>query len=338
MNVLPSHLVRAALGSLLAIGCVSAPRGPVQPAPYSEPSAYPARPDWSGKPPSWSKLADIEEWLAGPGPREYPEYVPTAQLELAEGRLRLAESEGKRLPPQVLDSRLRTAEAGFQDLLARKDLEPLQRQRAQRGLAAVGDLRSGSEPAPATKSKSQSAAPAPALAPAGLAILPRAEWNAATPVRSRLTPAGVPFTRITVHHSAKYSSDIGPLSSDNVGETIKDIQTVHVRDEGYGDIGYHFLIDPAGRIWQGRGLEWQGAHANGANNVGNVGICLLGDFNHEQPNPRALASLEALVDALCERHHIPRSRIYGHRQLRSTECPGDALMAWVSRYSAGASH
>jgi hypothetical protein len=284
---------------------------------------------------SWSKLADIEEWLAGPGPREYPEYVPVAQLELAEGRLKLAESEGKRLPPEVVASRLRTAEAGFKDLLARKDVETTQRQRAQRGLARIDQLQAGADDAPVPASRSKVAAPAVAVT--GFTVLPRTQWNADSAVRGRLTPAS-PWTRITVHHSAKYSSEIGPLSSGNVAETIHDIQKVHVRDEGYGDIGYHFLIDPTGRVWQGRSLEWQGAHANGANNVGNIGICLLGDFNHERPDPRALAALEALTDALCERHHIARSRVYGHRQLRSTECPGDALMAWVSRYTAGASH
>lgn len=335
MNV--HRLVRVGLCALLAAGCVSAPNGPTEPSAADAP-AYPTRPDWSGRPVSWTKLADIEEWLAGPGPREYPEYVPVAQLELAEGRLKLAESEGKRLPPEVVASRLRTAETGFKDLLARKDLDASQRQRAQRGLATIDGLQAGTaaDRAPASSPRAKVAA-SPVTAP-GFTILPRAQWNADTAVRSRLTPASVPFTRITVHHSAKYSSEIGPLSSGNVAETIHDIQKVHVRDEGYGDIGYHFLIDPTGRVWQGRSLEWQGAHANGANNVGNIGICLLGDFNHERPDPRALVALEALTDALCERHHIARSRVYGHRQLRSTECPGDALMAWVSRYTAGATH
>jgi N-acetyl-anhydromuramyl-L-alanine amidase AmpD len=153
-----------------------------------------------------------------------------------------------------------------------------------------------------------------------------------------LTSARGGWSRITIHHSAKYSKEIGTPSSLNVAGAIKDIQTVHRRDEGYGDIGYHFLIDPAGRIWQGRLLDWQGAHAGGENNVANIGICLFGNFNTERPDPRALAALEKLVDALCERHDIARSRVFGHRQLRSTECPGDALMAWVSRYAAGATH
>ena len=50
------------------------------------------------------------------------------------------------------------------------------------------------------------------------------------------------------------------------------------------------------------------------------------------------SAVEELIDALCARHGISRSRIYGHRQLHPTQCPGDPLMAWVSRYASGASH
>ncbi|NOT30229.1 MAG: N-acetylmuramoyl-L-alanine amidase [Planctomycetes bacterium] len=188
-----------------------------------------------------------------------------------------------------------------------------------------------------SSSKPASAAPV-ALAPAGLTIQPRAAWKAAAILTHRLTGASGGWNRITLHHSAKYSKEIGTPTASNVGEVLKDIQTVHMRDRGWGDIGYHFLIDPTGRIWQGRLLDWQGAHAQGSNNVANIGVCLLGDFNHERPDPRALESLERLVDGLCERHHIARSRVYGHQKFAPTECPGDALMAWIARYSAGATH
>jgi len=298
----------------------------------------PTYPHWAGRPVTWSKLGDIEDWLEGSGPRQYPEFVSRAQLELAEGRLALAKKDSAGLAAPVLAQRLRASEAGFQGLLARDGLEVALRVRAERGLQEVETLRGGAPKA--ARAPAATAKAAPVASASSLQIQPRSAWNAAAPIPSRLTPSGA-FTRITIHHSAKYSREIGTLTAGNVASTLKDIQTVHMRDERYGDIGYHFMIDPAGRIWQGRTLDWQGAHAggaNGQNNVGNIGICLLGDFNTERPDPRALASLEELVDKLCERHGIPHSRIYGHRQLRSTECPGDALMAWVSRYAAGATH
>ncbi len=100
----------------------------------------------------------------------------------------------------------------------------------------------------------------------------------------------------------------------------------------YGDIGYHFVIDPYGRLFEGRDLRYQGAHANGDNNVGNIGICLIGNFEKEKPTQAALDALEREIGALRQKYDIPRSRVYGHRELRATECPGDALMRWVERY------
>lgn len=324
---------------LLFAACTTVPPVALDAAPEYDPA--PAYPHWSGRPVSWSKLGEIEDWLAGSGPARYPEYVATAELELAEGRLGLAKKEQKGLSEPVLSGRLKAAETGFRTVLARSDLQPALRVRAEQGLDQIEALRG--EAAPRTI-KVPVKAPIPAASlgsPGGLTIQPRTAWNAAGAAPRRLTAASGNWSRITIHHSAKYSREIGSPSTGNVAGAIKDIQTVHMRDEGFGDIGYHFLIDPAGRIWQGRLLDWQGAHAggaNGANNVGNIGICVLGDFSNERPDPRALASLEKLVDALCERHHIARSHLYGHRQLRSTECPGDALMAWVTRYAAGATH
>ena len=331
MNFRSSLLVSASL--VLISACASVP-------PPSADAAHdfdttPTYPHWAGRPVTWSKLGDIEEWLNGDGPRQYPSYVAAAQLELAEGRLVLARRESAGLAAPVLASRLRASENGFKTVLREPRLQPAIKARAEKGLQEIETLR-GTTLAAATGAKPTAVA-AGAL-PAGMMIQPRSAWSAVGPVLSRLTAATGAWSRVTIHHSAEYSKQIGVPSSGNVAGAIHDIQTFHMREEGYGDIAYHFIIDPAGRIWQGRSLEYQGAHAGGANNVGNIGICVLGNFNAERPDPRSLASLEGLVDALCERHHIPRTRIYGHRQLRSTECPGDSLMAWVSRYVAGATH
>ena len=52
-------------------------------------------------------------------------------------------------------------------------------------------------------------------------------------------------------------------------------------ERGWTDIGYHFVIDPAGTIYEGRDIRVRGAHVEGAN-TGKVGLLLLGDF---QPDP-----------------------------------------------------
>lgn len=332
MNFRSSLLAFASLVVLAA--CATPPARSVDAPPAYD--SIPTYPHWAGRPVTWSKLGDIQQWLEGAGPRQYPDFVATAELELAEGRLVLARKEGSGLAAPVLDGRLKASEAGFKAVLARPDVRPALQLRAERGLEQIEGLR-GARVVGGSKAPSGTAAQSTS-ASSRLAIQPRTAWNAANPIGSRLTSVIDGWSRITIHHSAEYSKLLGAPSSGNVAGAIKDIQTYHMREEGYGDIAYHFMIDPAGRIWQGRSLQWQGAHAGGTNNVGNIGICVLGNFNAERPDPRSLTALEDLVDALCERHHIPRSRLYGHRQLRSTECPGDSLMAWVSRYAAGATH
>ena len=101
----------------------------------------------------------------------------------------------------------------------------------------------------------------------------------------------------------------------------------------WGDIGYHFLIDPAGHVFQGRDLVWQGAHAEGDNNIQNIGICLIGNFDEEQPSKAALESLRKLLDSLRKTYSIAKSAVLGHQDLKSTRCPGRHLEPWVRSYA-----
>jgi N-acetylmuramoyl-L-alanine amidase len=126
-------------------------------------------------------------------------------------------------------------------------------------------------------------------------------------------PLSQVLTTIVVHHSALPLSD-GPLQ----------IQQLHMHDKGYADIGYHFVIDPAGRIFEGRKLYVRGAHTGG-HNTGTVGIVLLGNFEEAQPTAAQLASLKALAAALAAEYGI--KWLAGHRDFQPDEtvCPGRNL-------------
>jgi N-acetyl-anhydromuramyl-L-alanine amidase AmpD len=86
-------------------------------------------------------------------------------------------------------------------------------------------------------------------------------------------------------------------------------------------------------VFQGRDLVWQGAHAAGSNNVQNIGVCLIGNFDDEKPSAAALDALERLLDDLRKKHGIARSQVLGHGDLKKTDCPGKNLEPWVKRYS-----
>lgn len=172
---------------------------------------------------------------------------------------------------------------------------------------------------------------------ADLVILPRSEWSARRAKPSKLDRMG-PISRLTVHHSA---TAIRNDSKSQAVASIRAIQFGH-HDRGYADIGYHFVIDPAGRIWEGRSTQFLGAHVKNGNS-GNLGICMLGDLrpNHSGAPPRAQTeSLERLLLALMTDYGLGPDVVRTHQELgRGTECPGPYLARQIddfrSRLRAG---
>lgn len=157
------------------------------------------------------------------------------------------------------------------------------------------------------------------------ALLPRGKWHAVQPEPGNLEPMGKP-ARITIHHSAMYFRD---TSAQTAAAQIQQIQREHMQGRGYGDIGYHFLIDPSGRIWQGRDLKYQGAHASGANNVRNIGVCLLGNFMRGEqghaPAAKQVAAMRELVTAMMQRYAFGGDSLFVHNDFKPTQCPGPLL-------------
>ncbi len=278
-----------------------------------------ASPAWVGEPLDWSKLEGIERWLERDADGHEPYWTVQAELILAEGRLtftRREEAQGPGGDEQALLARLQSSRAGFQRVLEHPEANAAQRARARRGQAEVESLRTAM----------------PHARPTSSGHLARSVWRAAAPVPSRLTPARGGYDRITIHHTAEVPGARFDGSMSDSIRVLQNAQRNHMANRGYGDIGYHYLIDAAGRVFLGRSLAYQGAHAGGANNVRNIGVCLLGNFEHGRPSPSAMGALEALLRGLRAEHRIPRTRIVGHGELKATQCPGAVLARWTRQY------
>lgn len=134
--------------------------------------------------------------------------------------------------------------------------------------------------------------------------------------------------RITVHHTAMLTWE---TDRDAAIDSLRRIQRNHQVDNGWADIGYHFLIDRAGRTWEGRKLSVQGAHAGNSDvNQGNIGIALLGNFDRQKPSAEQIEALRGLLVRFCQEHGIQPSNITGHARIASTvgkttDCPGQNL-------------
>jgi hypothetical protein len=174
--------------------------------------------------------------------------------------------------------------------------------------------------------------PPPLAGSAPSGVTPRREWTGAGPVLSLINPMnGV--NRITVHHSAVISSSV--RGKGDAARMLNSIRNGHLA-QGWADIGYHYIIDPTGRIWEGRNVRFQGAHVKN-NNEHNLGIMMMGNFDVERPTPEALAALDGFVGDRMRAYDVPVHRVFTHQEITATECPGRNLQSYMiaTRSSSG---
>ncbi len=129
---------------------------------------------------------------------------------------------------------------------------------------------------------------------------------------------------ITIHHDGMTS--FTSTSKSAAASRLETIRKAHLRRDGgrWGDIGYHYAIDPAGRLWEGRSLKWQGAHVK-AKNEGNIGVVVLGNYEKQSLNRAQSAAIESTLKLLMKKHSVPVSRVRTHQEWTATACPGKSL-------------
>ena len=155
-------------------------------------------------------------------------------------------------------------------------------------------------------------------------VVRRRYWTQVAPRPWRLRPA-CGFSRITVHHNGSKANYHTAKST--VIRDLDGVLTSHL-DRNYGDIGYHFVLDYAGRVWEGRSLAFEGAHVS-RENEHNIGIMLQGNFEMQKPSEIQAFALKRLVSLLRKRFVISRDLVYGHRDIGASVCPGQYLYRHV---------
>ncbi len=178
--------------------------------------------------------------------------------------------------------------------------------------------------------------------------MPRRGWSADEKIR-RAGPSFAANVRLAlVHHTAGANG----YTAAQAPAIVKAIQLYHVKGNGWNDIGYNFLVDRFGTVYEGRygGIERNvvGAHAEGFN-TGSVGVAVLGEYSSLAVAAKARSSLAALLAWRLDLAHVdPASTqsfisggnarfgaglpvflrtVSGHRDTGFTDCPGTALYA-----------
>ena len=161
----------------------------------------------------------------------------------------------------------------------------------------------------------------------GYELVHRNAWTDAA-VKSNSVLMGT-VTRLTVHHTGEHEGLVGLPDI----EVVSRIEKYHRNEKKWAAIGYHYLVGRDGRIYEGRPAKYQGAHVSTANE-NNLGVSVIGDFMRQLPNEKQLTALRAFLDDMRKRYGVSKAKVYGHRDLHSSLCPGDALYAWVKKYRA----
>ncbi|MET9698428.1 peptidoglycan recognition protein [Streptomyces sp. NPDC006529] len=152
---------------------------------------------------------------------------------------------------------------------------------------------------------------------------------------------------VFVHHTAQTNA----YDCTDSAALMRGLQTLHVRTNGWKDLGYNFVVDKCGTVFEGRrgGADRPvtGAHTLGFN-TDTMGVAVIGEYSSQEPSDAAMSAVARLAAWKLGRYgYDPRGsvtltsgldngkfraghrarfeRISGHRDAFSTECPGTAL-------------
>ncbi len=193
------------------------------------------------------------------------------------------------------------------------------------------------------------ATPTLAAGPGQPPIIARRAWAQRTSV-PKVAPEYGAVQMAFVHHTENPNG----YAASEVPAMLRAIYVFHRYVNGWDDIGYNFVIDLYGRIFEARagGIDEPviGAHAGGYNHA-STGVAVLGSFMAAPISTAARGALEALLAWKLSLHgapaegsvtvrvnpagavysrfpanaRVPLPRIAGHRDGDATDCPGNVL-------------
>lgn len=159
-------------------------------------------------------------------------------------------------------------------------------------------------------------------------IVTRQEWGADESIRTWEPQYKDPVSKVILHHTA------GAKGGQQSAAVIRGVYYYHAVTRGWGDIGYNYLVDEHGTIFEGRygGEHVIGGHAYGYNS-GSAGVSVLGNYQFEQLSDESFESLARLSAYISAKNGFAPSdestfydrltpNIASHRDYAMTACPG----------------
>lgn len=174
------------------------------------------------------------------------------------------------------------------------------------------------------------------LPTASLTIVSRDQWGARPPNHKAANEFGIAtsvtdltwyvypgdlaeaYSTVAIHHSAI------PLDTN---ETIKSVQDLHMDTNHWADVGYHYIIDKNGIVYEGRDIHVRGASVAGYN-TGTIGLCVMGNFEIDSPLEIQLTVLQQVVNWLATTYTLTHLAAHGEFNPESV-CPGKNMKPYL---------
>jgi len=257
-----------------------------------------------------------------------------------------------------LETATGAAPAGLSATLVDTGAEAL----ADAPVTSVTDAAAGTSGAAPAGSLDTAAAGRPGVSPAALrpAIVTRAQWRANERLRKPIDWSST-VQAVVVHHTVSSNS----YTRAQAPALVRGVYEYHVKGRGWSDVGYHFLVDRFGTVYEGRkgslGKVPLGVHSGGFN-TNTMGVAIVGEFTGTVPTTTVLRSvaqvaawklasygrdpLGTTVLTAREGSTHPRRKpgwrgslptVMGHRDVASTACPGQKVydrLGTVRSYAA----
>ncbi|SDL60579.1 Uncharacterized conserved protein, contains LGFP repeats [Geodermatophilus siccatus] len=174
-------------------------------------------------------------------------------------------------------------------------------------------------------------------------VFSRAQWGADENLMRWTPQYASTIKAATLHHTAGSNN----YTADQVPAILRSTYTYHAQSLGWGDIGYNVLVDKFGRLWEGRsgGLASTvvGAHAGGFN-TSTFGVSMMGNYDVVDTPQAMIDSVAAIIawkfslygvnpkgtttltsggtDKYAAGARVTLPTVFGHRDTKSTACPG----------------
>lgn len=188
-------------------------------------------------------------------------------------------------------------------------------------------------------------------------IISRNEWGgSAVNVSSTLWPPrhAEKSSKFIVHHTAGVNKSCSSTSLTESKQDVKAIWSFHTYGRDWGDIGYNYLVDSCGRIFEGRlgGNNVIAGHAapynywdknskDGVIDEASIGISVMGNYSDYSPTSAIIENLGRIIGYKSYINGIKPTgsatfkdkttgNIAGHRDYVSTACPGSKLQSKLS--------